>query len=89
MELKKYFGVPLGAIGTGKINFYPDLTIGDITIANNWTNPIKIVRGFHIVYYDNKEPIFLQTNPGKNIESPPKYNQIKELKVNVEFPKIT
>lgn len=89
MELKKYFGVPLGAIGTGKINFYPDLTIGDITIANNWTNPIKIVRGFHIVYYANKEPIFLQTNPGKNIESPPKYNQIKELKVNVEFPKIT
>ncbi|WP_338604389.1 GH116 family glycosyl hydrolase [Sulfolobus tengchongensis] len=88
MKIEKYFGVPLGAIGTGKINFYPDLTIDDITIMNNWSNPLRRIRGFHIVTFMDKEPIFLQTNPGKNVETPPRYTYVKELEMNVEFPVI-
>ncbi|TRM81092.1 hypothetical protein DJ522_08090, partial [Sulfolobus sp. F3] len=89
MRLEEYFGVPLGGIGTGKINFYRDLTIGDITIMNNWSNPLKVVRGFHIVYYMRDNPVFLQLNPGKNIESPPPYTHIKDFDVEVEYPKIS
>ncbi len=89
MRLDEYYGVPLGGIGTGKINFYRDLTIGEITIMNNWSNPLKVIRGFHIVYYMKDDPIFLQLNPAKNIESPPPYTHIKDFDVEVEYPKIS
>ncbi|ADX86576.1 glycoside hydrolase family 116 protein [Saccharolobus islandicus] len=88
MKIEKYFGVPLGGIGTGKINFYPDLTIDDITILNNWSNPLRRIRGFHILTFLDGEPIFLQTNPGKNVETPPRYTYIKDMEMSVEFPVI-
>jgi Predicted bile acid beta-glucosidase len=36
-------GMPLGGIGAGAIEFFPDLTIGNVTIMNNWLNPLKLL----------------------------------------------
>ncbi|MBB5254514.1 hypothetical protein D1869_13690 [Sulfurisphaera ohwakuensis] len=77
-------GIPLGGLGTGKIEFFPDLTIGNITIMNNWGKPLRNIRGFHIV----KDGIFLQTDPGRNVASPPEYKKVKEIKVMEKFPLI-
>ncbi|SAI85024.1 uncharacterised protein [Saccharolobus solfataricus] len=41
-------GVPLGGIGTGKLEIDNKVRITNITIRNNWGNPIKLLRGFHI-----------------------------------------
>lgn len=82
-------GIPIGAIGTGKIDFFRDLTIGNMTIMNNWTRPFNRVRGFHIVDVTHKEPLFLQLRPEKNVETPTKYNKVKEIYADVTFPKIT
>jgi len=41
-------GVPLGGIGTGKLEIDNRIKIINVTISNNWTKPIKILRGFHI-----------------------------------------
>ncbi|MCY0859836.1 MAG: GH116 family glycosyl hydrolase [Sulfolobaceae archaeon] len=90
MILKDFeIGIPIGAIGTGKIDFFNDLTIGNITIMNNWTKPFNRVRGFHIVDVSNKEPIFLQLRPEKNVETPPNYNKVKEIVADALFPRIT
>ncbi|BFH72066.1 GH116 family glycosyl hydrolase [Sulfurisphaera javensis] len=78
-------GIPIGSIGTGKIEFFPDLTIDNVTIMNNWSNPRRSIRGFHIV----KDGIFLQTNPGKNIENPPEYRKVKKIISKEKFPIIT
>jgi len=43
-----YAGVPLGGIGAGKLEIDNKIKIVNVTIANNFTNPIKILRGFHI-----------------------------------------
>ncbi|NON63234.1 GH116 family glycosyl hydrolase [Acidianus sp. RZ1] len=78
--------IPIGSIGTGKMNFTPDFTITDITVLNNWANPLDI-RGFHVVRLDD-QPIFLQNNPGERIEEPPKYIT-KKVKFDALFPRVT
>jgi len=78
-------GIPIGSMGTGKIDFFSDLTIGNLTIMNNWSNPLKIVRGFHIV--DLSTGTFLQGNPSKNSEI--KF-QTKSAKIEADafFPQV-
>ncbi|ACP54914.1 GH116 family glycosyl hydrolase [Saccharolobus islandicus] len=41
-------GVPLGGIGTGKLEIDNKVRIVNVTIRNNWGNPIKLLRGFHV-----------------------------------------
>ncbi|MGC8569776.1 MAG: GH116 family glycosyl hydrolase [Caldivirga sp.] len=80
-------GLPLGGIGAGAIEFFPDLTIGNVTIMNNWLNPIKVIRGFHIVLL-GEEPLFLQSNPGKNVEVKPQYRHVDNIEVEAQYPRI-
>lgn len=80
-------GIPLGGIGAGAIEFFPDLTIGNVTIMNNWLNPIRVVRGFHIVLLDD-EPLFLQTNPGRYVEVKPRYRHVDRVTVDAQYPRI-
>ncbi|MFP3282396.1 MAG: GH116 family glycosyl-hydrolase [Caldivirga sp.] len=80
-------GMPLGGIGAGAIEFFPDLTIGNVTIMNNWLNPIKVVRGFHVVLLED-EPLFLQLNPGKHVEVKPRYRHVDRINVEAQYPRI-
>ncbi|BDB98187.1 GH116 family glycosyl hydrolase [Saccharolobus caldissimus] len=59
-------GLPLGGIGTGKLEIDNKIKIVNVTIANNWNNPIKILRGFHIFIKPEelKEGLILQKNSG-------------------------
>ena len=88
MIVKNYVGVPLGGLGTGKVSFYPDLTIGDLTIMNNWMNPLNPVRGFHIVLLTDQGPVFMQANPGRWVEDKPNYRTVGEVVMDAEFPKV-
>src|SRR5947207_5753085 len=38
-------GVPLGGIGTGKVELLPDGTLGNLTLNNNWERPIAELPG--------------------------------------------
>lgn len=87
MRPKEHQAVPLGGIGAGYIAFYPDLTIERIAIFNNWASPEKIVRGFHLVLLGER-PIFLQGNPGRNVESPPAYEVAEIASVDAEWPRM-
>jgi uncharacterized protein (DUF608 family) len=54
-------GVPLGGIGAGKIEIDNKGKMVNLTVANNWTFPIKEMLGFHIfIKPDDSEPFFLQ-----------------------------
>ncbi|WP_338602407.1 GH116 family glycosyl hydrolase [Sulfolobus tengchongensis] len=52
-------GVPLGGIGTGKLEIDNKVRIVNVTIANNWGNPIKRLIGFHVFVKPNDESGFL------------------------------
>ncbi len=65
MIFPKNQGVPIGSLGSGKIDFFSDLTIDNITIMNNWSNPLRHIRGgFHLV--DLATNTFLQGNPARD-----------------------
>lgn len=81
------FGVPIGSIGCGKIDFFPDLSIGNLTIRNNWSNPLKIVRGFHII--DLSTGTFLQLNPLKYSDIKYEVKTPKSIEADALFPKVT
>ncbi|BCU67923.1 hypothetical protein HS7_13600 [Sulfolobales archaeon HS-7] len=54
-------GVPLGGIGTGKIEINNKGKMINVTIFNNRGFPIRKVRGFHILIIpDHGEPFFLE-----------------------------
>ena len=61
MRLPPGVGAPVGGLGTGKIDFFADLTIGNLTIANNWSRPVAALRGFHLVELESG--VFLQGDP--------------------------
>src|SRR5690606_33002052 len=42
-------GVPLGGIGAGKIEIFPDGTLSNFTHQNNWENPTGITGGLNHV----------------------------------------
>ena len=87
MKIPGDCGVPIGSMGTGKIDFFKDLTIGNVTIMNNWSNPLKYVRGFHIV--DLSTNTFLQGNPAKYSEVKYKVKTPKEIEADALFPEVT
>ncbi len=41
-------GVPLGGIGAGKIELDNKVRMINASILNNWNNPIRLLRGFHV-----------------------------------------
>ncbi|BCU70026.1 GH116 family glycosyl hydrolase [Stygiolobus caldivivus] len=86
MEFPNSCGVPIGSIGTGKIDFFKGLTIGNITILNNWSRPLKTVRGFHIV--DLSTRTFLQLDPAKSSEVKPTVRTPKEVRADAFFPEV-
>jgi uncharacterized protein (DUF608 family) len=56
-------GVPLGGIGAGKIEIDNKGKMVNLTVANNWTFPIKEMLGFHIfIKPDDSEPFFFKEN---------------------------
>ncbi len=58
----KEAGVPLGGIGAGKIEISNKGRLINLTIANNWSFPIREMPGFHVfVLPDDGEPFFLQS----------------------------
>ena len=55
-------GVPLGGIGTGKVEINNRGKLVNLTIANNWARPRRRMRGFHVmVSPDDSEPFFIET----------------------------
>lgn len=59
-------GVPLGGIGAGKIEVFPDGTLNNFTIYNNWSHPVKNANiGNHFAIFAETEAgrkaAFLQT----------------------------
>lgn len=59
----KEAGVPLGGIGAGKIEISNKGRMINLTIANNWSFPIKEMLGFHVFILPNdSEPFFLQSD---------------------------
>ncbi|MFB6491378.1 MAG: GH116 family glycosyl hydrolase [Thermoproteus sp. AZ2] len=78
--------IPLGGIGAGYIAFYPDLTIERAALFNNWSSPLRAIRGFHIVLL-SEEPVFLQGEPGRWVESPPNYKRAAPVDVDAEWPR--
>ena len=55
-------GVPLGGIGTGKVEINNRGKMVNLTIANNWARPRRRMRGFHVmVRPDDSEPFFIET----------------------------
>jgi uncharacterized protein (DUF608 family) len=54
-------GVPLGGIGTGKLEINNRGKLVNITVFGNLSSPIKSVRGFHIfISPDEGDPFFLE-----------------------------
>jgi len=57
-------GMPLGGLGTGKVEIFPDGRVGNVTIRNNWSKPIPSLKCFHIALHVRGENfsrgIFLQ-----------------------------
>ncbi|ARM75436.1 GH116 family glycosyl hydrolase [Acidianus manzaensis] len=54
-------GVPLGGIGTGKLEINNKGKLINVTILGNFSNPIKTTRGFHIfVIPDESTSFFLE-----------------------------
>jgi len=51
-------GVPLGGMGAGKVEINNKGKMINITIANNWQNPIKTMPGFHIMIAPCDSPPF-------------------------------
>ena len=86
MKLANNFGIPIGSLGTGKIDFFNDLTIGNATIMNNWSNPLRVIRGFHIV--DLSTSTFLQGNPARNSEIKFEVKIPKNIEANALFPEV-
>ncbi|ARM75470.1 GH116 family glycosyl hydrolase [Acidianus manzaensis] len=87
MKIPKNYGIPIGSIGNGKIDFFEDLSIGNVTIRNNWSTPLEIVRGFHIV--DLSTNTFLQANPSKHSETSFKTKIPESIEADALFPKVT
>jgi uncharacterized protein (DUF608 family) len=87
MGLTSERGLPLGGLGTGKLEFLPDLTLGELTIMNNWTFPLRNVNGFHVVLAEG-EPLFLQLSPFKWVEEPPPARSVREVVVEALFPRV-
>jgi non-lysosomal glucosylceramidase len=53
--------VPLGGIGTGKVEIDNEGKMSNLTIANNWGVPTRRMRGFHVfVKPDDGEPFFVE-----------------------------
>lgn len=87
-----YSGVPLGGIGTGKIEINPDGTFGSITLRNNWTNPLgyrnpknktshtEHVPGFHLAIRTDSAATLLQNIPLNN------YPTTKRIHYKGEYP---
>ncbi len=56
-------GVPLGGIGAGKVEINNKGKMVNLTIANNWGNPIPWMRGFHVLIRpDDSEAFFIERN---------------------------
>ncbi|BCU66910.1 hypothetical protein HS7_03470 [Sulfolobales archaeon HS-7] len=86
MRFPKGNGIPIGALGTGKIDFFEDLTAGNITIVNNWSSPIRQLRGFHI--YDMSTGKFLQLDPYRYSEHKREVRTAKLVNVDAVFPEV-
>ncbi|BCU70025.1 GH116 family glycosyl hydrolase [Stygiolobus caldivivus] len=55
-------GVPLGGIGAGKVEISNKGKMINLTVANNWSSPIKEMMGYHVfILPDDSEPFFLQS----------------------------
>jgi len=87
MEFPSNCGIPIGSLGTGKIDFFKDLTIGNVTIMNNWSNPLISVRGFHIV--DLNTNTFLQGNPARSSEIKFTVKTPEYIHADAFFPEVT
>jgi len=87
MRPKPGQSIPIGGIGAGYAAFDADLTIDRLAMFNDWSNPMRVVRGFHLVLL-GEEPLFLQGNPGRNVETPPRYSRAKIVDVDAVWPKI-
>nr|WP_229572624.1 GH116 family glycosyl hydrolase [Saccharolobus caldissimus] len=68
------------------MDFFNDLTIGNLTIMNNWSNPLKLVRGFHIV--ELTTGTFLQGNPLKGSEVKYNVKTAKIIEADAFFPQV-
>jgi uncharacterized protein (DUF608 family) len=54
-------GVSMGGIGAGKVEINNRGKMVNLTIANNWGTPRRLMRGFHVlVRPDGSEPFFLE-----------------------------
>ncbi|MCL5988953.1 MAG: GH116 family glycosyl hydrolase [Candidatus Thermoplasmatota archaeon] len=54
-------GLPMGGIGAGKIEIDNKGKIINVTILNNWSDPLQILQGFHIfIKPDNDDGFFLE-----------------------------
>ena len=79
--------IPLGGIGAGYIGLDADLTIERAAMFNDWSNPMRVIRGFHLVVLGD-EPVFLQGNPGRNVETPPHYLKAEIIDVDAVWPRV-
>ncbi|NON62978.1 GH116 family glycosyl hydrolase [Acidianus sp. RZ1] len=62
-------GVPMGGIGAGKVEINGEVKLVNISIANNWSSPFKIMRGFHVFFKPNEtDGVFLQRRVGQSIK---------------------
>jgi len=87
MKLPEGHDIPIGSIGAGKIDFYNDLTVGNATIANNWSNPIRVIRGFHI--FDLESGTLLQGKSPRLGRVWPKPRFPKRIEAYAAFPEVT
>ncbi|AWR96887.1 hypothetical protein DFR86_04490 [Acidianus sulfidivorans JP7] len=87
MKIPSNCGIPIGSIGVGKIDFFSDLSVGNITIRNNWSSPLETIKGFHIV--DLSTGTFLQGNPVKLSELKFKVKTPSKIENDALFPRVT
>ena len=86
MKLAPGIGVPVGALGTGKVDFFSDLSIGNVTIANNWSRPLRTPRGFHLVELESGT--FIQGDPLKYSEFKYSVPTPKSIEAEALYPEV-